>query len=213
MFVRYLPGKIRYESDQPVALLGVRVPASSFRLVDLPLGVPTTSARTSRGTWALYPLGSEVLVVHPDGAVSGPAAEVAAEVGRLAAREGQGDLDRQAAKTVQHLLTGDGAERAGPRRLGARTWSIPAKAYWLSGPYNDHGHVATASPERSGERPSIDHGMDGPTLYAGVPPAGRRPSGSRQPRAWARHGSTPARSPQPPRARLTAEADHGGEAR
>jgi hypothetical protein len=85
VFVRYPPGRIRHEGDQPVALLGVRVPASRFRLVDLPLGMPTTSARTSRGTWALYPLGAEVVVVHPDGAVSGPPVEVAAEVARLAA--------------------------------------------------------------------------------------------------------------------------------
>jgi hypothetical protein len=75
------PGKLRYEGDRPVALLGVRV-APSFRLVDLPLGLPTTSARTSRGAWALYPIGTEVVVVHPDGAVSGAPAEVAAEVGR-----------------------------------------------------------------------------------------------------------------------------------
>jgi hypothetical protein len=136
MFVRYPHGRIRYEGDRPVALLGVGVAASSFRLVELPLGMPTTSARSSRGTWALYPLGPEVLVVHPDGAVSGPAADIAAEVGRLAAQDGQGDLDRQAAQTIQQLLTGDGADRAGPRRLGGRTWSIPAKAYWLSGADN-----------------------------------------------------------------------------
>jgi hypothetical protein len=138
VFVRYPPGKIRYEGDRPVALLGFRVPASSFRLVDLSLGMPTTSARSSRGTWALYPLGSEVLVVHPDGAVSGPPAEAAAEVGRLATRDRQGDLDRQAAETIQRLLTDDGPARASPRRLGTRTWSIPAKAYWLSGPDNHH---------------------------------------------------------------------------
>jgi hypothetical protein len=96
--VRPLPaGRIRYEGDRPVALLGVRVPASRFRLVDLPLGTATTLARTGRGTWALYPFGAEVVVVHPDGAVSGPPAEVAAEVGRLAAHDGQGELDRQAA--------------------------------------------------------------------------------------------------------------------
>jgi hypothetical protein len=29
MFVRYPPGRIRYEGDQPVALLGVRVPGRS----------------------------------------------------------------------------------------------------------------------------------------------------------------------------------------
>ena len=127
MFVRYPPGKIRYDGDWTVALLGVRV-APSFRLVDLPLGLPTTSARTSRGAWALYPIGAEVVVVHPDGAVSGLPAAVAAEVGRLATRDRQGDLDRQAARTIQRLLTGDsparaGPARAGPGRLGARTWS------------------------------------------------------------------------------------------
>ena len=94
MFVRYPPGKIRYQGDRPAALLGVRV-APSFRLVDLPLG-------------------------------------------RLATRDRQGDLDRQAAETIQRLLTGDGPARASPRRLGTRTWSIPAKAYWLSGPDNHH---------------------------------------------------------------------------
>ena len=141
MFVRYPPGKIRYDGDRPVALLGVRV-APSFRLVDLPLGLPTTSARTSRGAWALYPIGAEVVVVHPDGAVSGPPAAVAAEVGRLATCDRQGDLDRQAAWTIQRLLTGDGPAGAGPGRLGARTWSIPAKAYWLSGPDNYHRQAA-----------------------------------------------------------------------
>jgi hypothetical protein len=102
VFVRYPPGKIRYEGDRPVALLGVRV-APSFRLVDLSLGLPTTSAQTSRGTWALYPIGAEVVVVHPDGAVSGPPAVVAAEVGRLATHDRQSDLDRQAAWTIQRL--------------------------------------------------------------------------------------------------------------
>ena len=70
MFVRYAPAKIRYEGDRPIALLKVRI-APSFRLVDLPLGTPTTSARSERGTWALYALGAEAVVVHPDGAVSG----------------------------------------------------------------------------------------------------------------------------------------------
>jgi hypothetical protein len=137
------PGKIRYDGDRPVALLGVRV-APSFRLVDLPLGLSTTSARTSRGAWALYPIGAEVVVVHPDGAVSGPPTAVAAEVGRLATRDRQGDLDRQAAQAIQQLLTGDGPARAGPGRLGARTWSIPATAYWLSGPTTT---TSTPSPE------------------------------------------------------------------
>jgi hypothetical protein len=169
MFVRYPPGKIRYEGGRPIALLGVRVASSRFGLVDLPLGMPTTSARTSRGTWALYPLGAEVVVVHPDGAVSGPPAEVAAEVGRLAARDRQGELDRQAAKTIQQLLTDDGLDRAGPRRRGARTWSLPAKAYWISGPYNDHGQPATRMPDHAAASRSNDHRID-PAIHAASPP-------------------------------------------
>ena len=140
MFIRYPPVKVRSEGDQPVAPLGVRI-APSYRLVDLPLGPPTTSARSRRGTWGLFTPGEEVVVVHPDGAVSGPPADVAVEVGRLAAQERQGELDRQAARTIRHLLVGDAADRAGPaQRSGDRTWSVPAAAYWLSGPDNDHGY-------------------------------------------------------------------------
>ena len=141
MFVRYPPGKIRYDGDRPVALVGVRV-APSFRLVDLPLGLPTTSARTRRGAWALYPIGAEVVVVHPDGAVSGPPAEVAAEVGRLASRDRQGDLDRQAAWTIQRLLTGDG-------------------------PDNYHQHAATRRPDR----PEPSHGVEPATGGPATPVA------------------------------------------
>jgi hypothetical protein len=235
VFVRYPPARIRYEADRPVALLKVRVPPS-YRLVDLPLGTPTTSARTGRGTWALYPVGAEVVVVHPDGAVSGSPAEVADEVGRLAVQERQGELDRQAAQTIQHLLTGDGADGAGPpRRLGARTWSIPATAYWLSGPDNDHGHthsceqagkfcistVTTSStprppaslgqPQRQGAMasgPGVNRGVGGSPVHALVATAPSRLSRSRPPRVLARHASTPTRSPQ-----LAKEAgrdeDHG----
>jgi hypothetical protein len=172
VFIRYPPAKLRAEGDRPVALPGVRI-APSYRLVDLPLGLPATSARSQRGTWALFTLGEEVLVVHPDGAVIGRPADVAVEVGRLAAHERQGELDRQAARTIRHLLVGDGGDRAGPaQRSGGRTWSVPAAAYWLSGPGNDHGHhhncrqagrfcvsAATLSPAR-GSRPGGRRGAD-----------------------------------------------------
>jgi hypothetical protein len=228
VFVRYPPAKIRYEGARPIALLKVRI-APSFRLVDLPLGTPTTSARSERGTWALYALGAEVVVVHPDGAVSGPPTDVAAEVGRLAAQERQGELDRQAAKTIQHLLTGDGADGAGPpRRSGARTWSIPAMAYWLSGPANDHGHadsceqagrfcistVTTSSTPKgaTASGPGSNRGLGGPHLHAEVADAPSRPSGSRQPGARARHASTPRRRSTQKR-RLIAETSQGGKTR
>jgi hypothetical protein len=165
MFLRCPPGKIRYEGDRPAALLGVRVASSRFGLVDLPLGMPTTSARTRRGTWALYPLGPEV-VVHPGGAVSGPPAEV----GHLATHQRQGELDRQAAQAIQHLLLGDGAQRAGPHRLGARTWALPAKAYRISGPYNHHGQSAAGTPDHPGPSHNIDRGIEGHTLQAASPP-------------------------------------------
>ena len=49
-----------------------------------------------RRTWVLYSPREEVVVVHPDGAVSGPPADVAIEVGRLAAVEDLAPLWRQA---------------------------------------------------------------------------------------------------------------------
>jgi hypothetical protein len=104
-------------------------------------GLPTTSAHTRRGTWALYPDGSQVLVVHPGGSLVGSPAEVAAELERLTAQTGLGELDRQAAGTIRWLLTGDGArwDGDGSRLLGrrVRNWSRPAVGYWISGPDND----------------------------------------------------------------------------
>jgi hypothetical protein len=182
VYVRYPPGKIHYEGDRPFALLAVPV-APSVRLVDLPLGMPTTSSRTGRGTWALYLIGAEVVVVHPDGAVSGPAAEVAAEVGRLATRDRQGDLDRQSAWTIQRLLTGDGPARAGPRRLGTRTWSIPAKAYWLSGPDNHHWQAAAGTPAHSDSSHGVEPATGDPAIpVASTPgPASRQVAGNHRP--------------------------------
>jgi hypothetical protein len=198
VFIRHPPARIRYEGDQPVTLLGARI-APSYRLVDLPLGPPTTSARSERGTWALFALGAEVVVVHPDGAVSGPPADVAADVGRLAAQERQGDLDRQAARTIRQLLVGDGAGEAGPpREVGARTWSIPATAYWLSGPDNDHGHDHNC---RAGMACSLRLA----TLLAHS-----RPSARSRPRARARLAPPQHRHRSIHRRRRITEASQGG---
>jgi hypothetical protein len=120
---------------------------------DTMLGLPTTSARTRRGTWALYPNGSEVVVLHPHGRLAGSPADVAAELDRLAAQPGHGELDRQAARTIRSLLTGDSArwDGGGGRPLGKRvgSWSSPAVGYWLSGPFNEPGkgdHATAAAP-------------------------------------------------------------------
>ena len=170
-------------------------------MVDLPLGPPTTSARSQRGTWALYARGAEVVVVHPDGAVSGPPADVAAEVGRLAAQERQGELDQQAARTIQHLLVGDGAGGAGAsRRVGDRTWSIPATAYWLSGPDNDHGHDHNC-------QAGMACGLRVATLLAGSQPSSER----RQPRARARLAPPRHRHRSIHSRRRITEASQGGK--
>jgi hypothetical protein len=199
VFVRYPPGKIRHDGDRPIALLGVRV-APSFRLVDLPLGLPTTSARTSRGAWALYPIGAEVVVVHPDGAVSGPPAAVAAEVGRLAPRDRQGDLDRQAPWTIQRLLTGDGPARVGPGRLGGQDLVHPGQGVLAERPRQPpparrHRDGRSPRPERQCR---ARHGRSRHPcrLSAG---SGQRP-GSRRSSATAHRASTPTWSPRHPQA-------------
>jgi hypothetical protein len=74
---------------------------------------PTTSGRAPRGTWALNLYGDEVVLVHPGGSLVGPPAEVAAELDRLTARQGLGELDRRAVRIIRWLLTGDGARRDG----------------------------------------------------------------------------------------------------
>jgi hypothetical protein len=141
MVIHYQPARLRRNSDQPSAITNVLVgrSGSSSRTGEIPLGTPTCSARTRHGLWALYPNGAEAVVVGPGGALAGPPAEVARELGRLGG-DGQDDLDRAAASAIRQFLTdpaaADGARWQATR---ARTWSRPAIGYWLSGPTNQPG--------------------------------------------------------------------------
>jgi hypothetical protein len=104
----------------------------SYRSGDIALGTPTTSARTRRGLWALYPVGEEVVVAHPGGAIAGPPAEVAAALDRMAAVNGRDTLERQVVQALRHFLVGD--QPKAPE--GVRRWSRPTIGYRLSGPRN-----------------------------------------------------------------------------
>lgn len=110
---------IRYEHDRPVAV------------GDLRLAQPTRMATTSAGFWGLYEAGDQVLVVHPAGALRGPADEVRARLAAVAADEGRGDADREAARSFLPFLGGDdpGAATGVPR---SRVEQGPPPTYDLS---------------------------------------------------------------------------------
>jgi hypothetical protein len=144
MVIHYQPGRLRRNSDQPTAITNVLVATSpsSARTGEIPLGTPTCSARTRHGIWALYPHGTEVVVVWPGGAMAGPPGEVAGELDRLGG-DGHDDLDHAAASAIRRFLTDPAAEDAARwSATRARTWSSLAVGYWLSGPTNQHGRDA-----------------------------------------------------------------------
>jgi len=137
MVIHYPPARLRSNSDQPTAITNVLVTTSGCtRTGDIPLGTPTCSARTRRGRWALYPSGEEVVVVWPGGALTGSPAEVAGELDRLG-DDGHDALDRGAGWVIRQFLTDPATADTAPwSATRARTWSIPAVGYWLSGPTN-----------------------------------------------------------------------------
>ena len=142
MVIHYQPGRLGRNSDQPTAITNLLAATlgSSSRTGDIPLGIPTCSARGRHGLWALYPNGAEVVVVWPGGALTGPPAEVAGELDRLSGN-GQDDLDRAAVSAIRQFLTDpDGQDGARWPATRARTWSSPATGYWLSGPTNQPSH-------------------------------------------------------------------------
>jgi hypothetical protein len=152
MVIHYPPARLRHNSDQPTAITNVLVATSgsSCRTGEIPLGVPTCSARSRRGRWALYPSGEEVVVIWPGGALTGPPGEVAGELDRLGG-DGHDALDRRAVWSIRQFLTdpatADAAQWSSTR---ARTWSSPAVGYWLSGPTNQPGHHTQPSASRPG---------------------------------------------------------------
>jgi hypothetical protein len=143
MVIHYQPGRLRRNSDQPTAITHVLVATSgsSYRIGDIPLGIPTCSARSRHGLWALYPNGPDVVVVWPGGALAGSPAEVAGELDRLGGGH-HDDLDRAAVGAIRQFLTDPDAQDGPPwpATTRARTWSNPAIGYWLSGPLNQPGH-------------------------------------------------------------------------
>ncbi|HET7517476.1 MAG TPA: hypothetical protein VFN05_07245 [Actinomycetes bacterium] len=110
---------VRYEGDRPVAV------------GDLRLAQPTRMATTTEGFWGLYEVGDEVLVVHPGGAVRGPADQVRGRLAALADDDGRDDADREAARSFLPLLGGDDPGAAGdvPR---SRVEQGPPPTYTLS---------------------------------------------------------------------------------
>ena len=86
---------VRYEGDRPVAV------------GDLRLAQPTRMATTSAGFWGLYAAGDEVLLVHPTGAMRGPADQVRARLAAIADDEGRDDADRETARSFLPFLGGD----------------------------------------------------------------------------------------------------------
>jgi hypothetical protein len=110
---------VRYEHDRPVAV------------GDLRLAQPTRMATTSAGFWGLYEAGDQVLVVHPAGALRGPADEVRDRLAAVAADQGRDDADREAARSLLPFLGGDdpGAATGVPR---SRVEQGPPPTYDLS---------------------------------------------------------------------------------
>ncbi|HEV3464072.1 MAG TPA: hypothetical protein VG846_08825 [Actinomycetota bacterium] len=110
---------VRYEGDRPVAV------------GDLRLAQPTRMVTTSTGFWGLYEAGDEVLVVHPAGAVRGPADQVRAQLAALAGDEGRDEADRVAARSFLPFLGGDdpGSAAEVPR---SRVEQGPPPTYTLS---------------------------------------------------------------------------------
>ena len=171
MVIHYPPARLRRNSDRPTAITNVLLATSrsSSRTGDIPLGTPTCSARTRRGRWALYPNGDQVVVVWPDGALTGPPGQVAGELDRLG--DGHDDLDRAAVWAIQQFLTDPAAQDGVPwSSTRTRSWSSPAVGYWLSGPTNQ---------SQDGDPPASRSGAPAPAPPIPLPDPSPEPAPAR----------------------------------
>ena len=98
-----------------------------------------------------------MVVVHPGGALAGPAVEVAGALDRLGG-DRHDDLDHAAASAIRQFLT-DPAAQDGTRwpATRPRIWSSPAIGYWLSGPTNQPSHDAHTPASWPGAPSSLPH--------------------------------------------------------
>ena len=133
----YEPGAVRFEGGRPVAV-GEQELAQPTQMIRTPAG----------GTWALHAVGEEVVVVHPGGAVRGPAVEVAGWLRAAAGGRGGSDDDRQAASSLLAFVAGGddpGTAEDVPRSIAGGEVDLP-RSYPLSGPTNSPaGHTGSAS--------------------------------------------------------------------
>jgi hypothetical protein len=139
------PDQVRYEAARPVAL------------GEQELGLPTQLIRTPAGVWAVYAIGEQALVVHPEGAMQGPPEEVSRRLASIVVDAGRNRADRRAAATMMELV--GAAEDPGvagvPQPYGERTdvprapsasGAAPPASYPISGPYNRPGDPPPSDP-------------------------------------------------------------------
>jgi hypothetical protein len=141
MVTEYRADALRFEGGRPVAAGDQR------------LAAPTRAVRTGSGFWGLFAAGDDLVLVHPGGALRGPAGDVRQRLERMLTDGGLDAEDHQAASSFLPFLNGDdpGAAEAVPRSR-VREGSPPT--YWVSGTMN--------SPPGAAPETTIEEAEPGP---------------------------------------------------
>jgi hypothetical protein len=154
MITQFPLQRILRDHGRPAKLADVLVSdsASGSHTADIVLGLPTCSARTRQGDWALYSNGGDVVVLWPGGAITGRPAEVVRQLDRELADTGRrgglrwDELDLAASAAIGRFLTdpaaGDAVAWSSSR---AETASSPAAGYAISGMTNQIDRVGQPS--------------------------------------------------------------------